>query len=69
MRKFLPLILCLELAGCAFGAPTEYEKHRDSQKTECELRCEKAHAEADKDNRRRCVRICEAKKKMEAESD
>lgn len=67
MTKLLSLSLCLILAGCAFGAPTPYEKYKSEQKTECQLECEKAHKESDKDGRRRCVRICEAKKELEAE--
>ena len=68
LNKILFAFLCLHFAGCAFGAPTKYEKHRSEQKTECELRCEKAHTEADKENRRRCARICEAKKELESAS-
>lgn len=51
------------LAAC--GAPTPYQQYIASKKSDCELACEKAHTEKDRQGRVLCVRACEAKNDLD----
>lgn len=63
------LLFCFSwsLLGAHCGAPTEFTKEREREKSPCALECERGTRAGEQEQKAICMRACEAKNDIESE--